>query len=70
MVPFASLNENELLVYKNIKMFIRVSWFPKLTTLKKTLFCHFEIDIIQTSPLQKVSEKKDLFYAKVWTKKG
>jgi len=37
--------------------------------LKKTL-CQFQIDIIKISPLQKVSEKKDCFYAKLWTEKG
>ena len=39
----------------------KVSWHPKID--------HFQIDIIQTSPLQKVSEK-DCFYAKLLTKKG
>ena len=36
---------------------------------RKIGFCHFQIDIIQTSLLQNVSEKRDCFFAKLWTKK-
>jgi len=50
---------------------MKVSWYRKIDHfLKKYAFVIFQIGIIQTSPLQKVLEKKDCFYAKIWTKKG
>jgi len=37
---------------------LRYHGTPKLTMFSKNHFCHFQIDIIQTSLLQKASEKK------------
>ena len=49
---------------------LRYHGTPKYTTFfKKIDLRHFQIDIIQTSPLQKVSEKR-LFLRKVMDEKG
>ena len=37
---------------------LRYHGTPKLTTFLKNTLCHFEIDIIKTYRLQKVSQKK------------